>query len=55
MGGLTELVSTRKGGPQLSTDMRTCMVLLAQLCNIMSPEGRQEDRILSLILGLSEE
>ena len=53
--GLTELVSTRKGGPQPSADMRTCMVFLAQLCNILSPEGRQEDRLLSLILGLSEE
>ena len=53
--GLTELVSTRKGGPQPSADMRTCMVFLAQLCNILNPEGRQEDRLLSLILGLSEE
>ena len=53
--GLTELVSTRKGGPQPSSDMRTCMVSLAQLCNILSPDGRQEDRILSLILGLSDE
>ena len=40
--GLTELVSTRKGGPQPSSDMRTCMVFLAQLCNILSPDGRQE-------------
>ena len=53
--GLTELVSTRKGGPQPSADMRTCMVFLAQLCNILNPEGRQDDRLLSLIIGLSEE
>ena len=53
--GLISLSAPHKRGPEGLAPMRSCMAILAQLCNILQQEHNVSPSVLSLIFDLAEE
>ena len=53
--GLIRLSAPHKRGPEGQVPMRTCMAIVAQLCNILRLEHNLSSGVLSLVFDLAEE
>lgn len=53
--GLIRLSAPHKRGPEAQVPMKTCMAIIAQLCNILQQEHNLSSTVLSLIVDLAEE